>query len=340
MLQTGTGVDKSALAAAVRAQMKAAALDIVTWEVGEFSWESGRVVAADTWVDLDVAELIADTIETEPALVHASAAPPPPPPPLPATATASSTTIEAPVVPAQAEIHLAPIPIEDIEAPAPADAIQESATGGLRLAPELAPVEGQTFSIALVCTGNRFRSPITQAMLSARTIDCPLAIVSVGRPDARPGAALPEALEVARELGLDLSEHRARALTQRELKGFDLVLGFERTHVAEAIRFGGAPRDRAFTIMEFADLLSEIGPIRTNDPLERARVAVSRSNDHRRLVRKYGAAVDLVDPIGQTIGAYRNSAAQITRLVDRLVAGLFGVGVVKQTSPTPFWRGA
>ncbi|MEA2488192.1 MAG: low molecular weight protein-tyrosine phosphatase, partial [Actinomycetota bacterium] len=187
---------------------------------------------------------------------------------------------------------------------------------------------------------NRFRSPITEAMIRSRVHDVPLTIVSVGRHDARPGPALPEAMEVARELGLDLADHRARALVPRELKGFDLVLGFERSHVAEAIRLGGAPRDRAFTIMEFADLLSEIGPIRSTDPIERARLAVARAHDHRRLVRRYGTAVDLMDPIGQTIGAYRNSAAQIARLMERLVAGLFGDETAQRTSPTPFWRGA
>jgi protein-tyrosine phosphatase len=210
--------------------------------------------------------------------------------------------------------------------------------------PEPASAAQEAFSIAFVCTGNRFRSPITEAMIRSRVLDVPLTTVSVGRNDARPGPALPEAMEVAHELGLDLAGHRARALVPRELKGFDLVLGFERAHVAEAIRLGGAPRDRAFTLMEFADLLSEIGPIRSTDPLERARLAVTRAHDHRRLVRKYGMAVDLMDPIGQTIGAYRNSAAQIGRLMDRLIAGLFGKQPASQhaqgASSTPFWQGA
>lgn len=242
---------------------------------------------------------------------------------------------EAMASPAPADARLTSVPEER----ASSEQSVEGKGAGLTLAPPLrAPDE--TFSIAFVCTGNRFRSPITEALLHARAPEAPLTLVSVGREDARPGPALPEAIEVARELGVDLANHRARSLTPRELKGFDLVLGFERGHVAEAVRVGGAPRDRSFTLMEFTDLLTEIGPIRTDDPIERAKVAVRRAHDHRRLVRRHGIAVDLVDPIGQTIGAYRNSAAQIARLVDRLVAGLFGEASPRATSPTPFWRGA
>lgn len=337
VLETTSGVDRVALDEAVRQHMRESVVDVLSWEVGEFTWETGRVLAADVWIDLDVSELIAEPQELEHAVAPVGAplptraapgprAAPPPPPPMTTPSTPAA-------VPGPPEIHL-------VEDEGDSETLATRSPGGLRLAPEPAAAPAQTFAIAFVCTGNRFRSPITEAIMKSRISDVPLTTVSVGRHDARPGPALPEAMEVARELGLDLSGHRARALMPRELKSFDLVLGFERAHVAEAIRLGAAPRDRAFTIMELADLLSEIGPIRATDPIERARLAVTRANDHRRLVRRYGTAVDLVDPIGQTIGAYRNSAAQIARLTDRLIAGLFGTATEDNRSPAPFWRGA
>ena len=86
-------------------------------------------------------------------------------------------------------------------------------------------------------------------------------------------------MEIARELGLDLSEHRARGLAQVDLSRADLVLGFERRHIKSSVVESGAPREVSFTLPELVGLLGRIpGPPLPSDPAERARVRVRQAH--------------------------------------------------------------
>lgn len=85
-------------------------------------------------------------------------------------------------------------------------------------------------SILAVCIGNMCRSPIAEAQLR-HSLPAHIKIASAGL-DAPHGAnADATALEAALEVGLDISEHRARRLTADIAKEHDLILVMERSHI-------------------------------------------------------------------------------------------------------------
>jgi protein-tyrosine-phosphatase len=136
--------------------------------------------------------------------------------------------------------------------------------------------------------------------------------------DGRP--ALPEAVEIASELGLDLSNHRARGLARVDLSEADLVLGFEARHVKSSVVESGAPRQVSFTLPELVALLGRIpGPPLPSDPVERARVRVRQAN----ALRDGREAEELGDPLGLTVADQRRIASELASLTSQLAQLLF-----------------
>jgi protein-tyrosine phosphatase len=180
------------------------------------------------------------------------------------------------------------------------------------------------FRIAVLCTGNRFRSPLTAALLERRLHGLPVRIRSAGTLDLdRP--ALREAVELASQRGLDLSNHRTRLLPPSRLGRADLVLGFERAHLEAATEIGGSPPDVAFTLPELVGLLDHVEADPDLPPLERARRLVAAAAARRRETDPTGAeAPFLEDPLGQPYVVFVELAATLDRLVDRLARQLFG----------------
>ena len=131
---------------------------------------------------------------------------------------------------------------------------------------------------------------------------------------------MPEAVDIARELGLDLSEHRARGLGQVDLSRADLVLGFERRHVKSSVVEAGAPREVSFTLPELVRLLALIpGPPLPSDPAERARVRVRQAQ----ALRGRAEAEELGDPLGLTVRDQRQIAGELAHLTEELAELLF-----------------
>ena len=103
-------------------------------------------------------------------------------------------------------------------------------------------------SVLFVCTGNTCRSPFAEAV-ARREGQGDVESAGLG---AYPGDQPPEdAIVVARELGYDLSPHRARRLTEAMLERADVVVGMTAAHVAAV--GGGA------TLLGEADLEDPIG---------------------------------------------------------------------------------
>ena len=152
----------------------------------------------------------------------------------------------------------------------------------------------------------------------------PLRIVSLGTLDLGAKPALPEAVAIAEELGLDLSGHSSRTLGSAELDPFDLVLGFERRHVMASVVDANAHLDRTFTLPELAGLLQRLpGPPLPTDPVERARVRIRQAHAARPPGFRNSPLPELGDPLGKTLQAQRRAAAELSELVSELAAGLF-----------------
>jgi len=181
------------------------------------------------------------------------------------------------------------------------------------------------FRVVFVCTGNRFRSPLAAALLRQATDGVPVEISSAGTLELRGARALPEAQEAAMRFGVDLTEHRSRSVTEAPLHDADLVIGFERMHVATAVVDGGARRDRTFTLPELADLLAGIESPPSSTPVGNARdtvrrAAAARPKDNPKLL----SIAELPDPLGRSDEEQREIAERVRELTLQVRRSLFG----------------
>ncbi len=175
--------------------------------------------------------------------------------------------------------------------------------------------------VVVICSGNRFRSPIAEALLRRETEGLPVRVRSFGTMDLPESTVLPEALELAPGLGLDLTSHRSRPLTRQDLSGADLVIGFEPIHVSMAVVGAHARRERTFLITELVTGLEESPPQPEGGVVERARSAIHGADEARKAAP--GAVREIADPIGGPSAVYRRTADDVYSLTSRLAELLF-----------------
>lgn len=184
-------------------------------------------------------------------------------------------------------------------------------------------VPGSIFEVMFVCTGNRFRSPLAEAVFRRATAGLPVAVGSRGTLELGSIPPLPEATREGARLDLDLSAHRTHPLLGCELGGADLVVGFERMHVVTAVVEAHARRERTFTLPEIVGLLDRIGSAAARDGVERARRTVAAAGAARRDDPLRLNVPELADPLGGTPETFRRTADQVDELTRRLAVQLF-----------------
>lgn len=174
------------------------------------------------------------------------------------------------------------------------------------------------FEIVFVCTGNRNRSALAEAALRRALTGLPARVHSVGLLDLGPAPALPETLEVAPKFGLDVTEHRARCIGDVDLSGIDLVVGMELEHVAAAVVDHGAAPARTFTLLELADLLSDI-------PVEKRTDAASLIHQaHELRETRTRVRRGIPDPFGGPAQGFEEMAHLVVAACNQLAETLFG----------------
>jgi protein-tyrosine-phosphatase len=194
---------------------------------------------------------------------------------------------------------------------------------------------GGEFELVLLCTGNRIRSPIAEAFLRQLLVDLPVRLRSLGVLNLGAASPVPDAIEVATAAGLNIAEHRARALEDDDLSAADLVVGFERHHSSAAVVDGGARRERVFTLPELVELIEDSTVLPPGSPIERAHRAVAAAHALRS-ERATPLLAELTDPLGQARSLYTTTVTRIQDLTARLAVGLFGREAVRlENLPTP-----
>jgi len=192
------------------------------------------------------------------------------------------------------------------------------------------------FSIAFVCSGNRFRSPLAAAFVHRLTLGLPVRTESYGTLPVEDALPLPEAAEIAVCCGISLADHRSRYLNKASLENLDLLLGFEPAHVRQAVVDAKALRERSFTLADFVPLLP---PARGTPPaggevVGRARTLVADAG--KRIADPTGhRSTSIRDPFGGPWKVYRQTAFEIRELTIALVERLFGVTDVSGLPPVP-----
>jgi len=142
--------------------------------------------------------------------------------------------------------------------------------------------------VVFVCTGNTCRSPMAELLMRAelaKFLKCQLAdlenrgtlVISAGIAAAPGCPPASEAVQVMREYGLDLAPHEAQPLTEQLVRHADLILTMTQSHLQSIVE-------------------------RWPSAAERTRMLLPEG-------------VDVADPIGQTVGAYRHCAEQISAAV-------------------------
>ncbi|MGH2740773.1 MAG: hypothetical protein ACRDH6_09875 [Actinomycetota bacterium] len=181
--------------------------------------------------------------------------------------------------------------------------------------------------VLIVCTGNICRSPIAEGIFverSKRLLDGAVRVSSAGTWAVPGREPMPEAVGVARELGVDIGALESTRVSEELLERSDLVLTMTQEQRDEIIALVPTAAAKTFTLKELAALLDPMGaPSSANRTQALAQIAEA----HRRRTEETVTIADdeITDPLGLSIAAYRAVASEIANRIDALVHLLFGI---------------
>jgi low molecular weight protein-tyrosine phosphatase len=176
---------------------------------------------------------------------------------------------------------------------------------------------------------------LAEAFVRRLTLGLPVATESYGTLELEGTPALPEAVELARACGVDIGDHRSRWLGDASLGEIDLVVGFEEAHIRAAVVEAGAQRSHSFTFRHLARVLAALSDIPDEEAVTRARAAVRQADELRSSELPASIADNMRDPLGAPWKVQRETALEIHRLSQELVATLFRVTDNSGLPPLP-----
>jgi ribose 5-phosphate isomerase B len=112
-------------------------------------------------------------------------------------------------------------------------------------------------TILFVCTGNICRSPMAEGLFRHLTGKMGgkyrASSAGVGAVDGMPPST--HAVAAVKELGIDISHHRSRALTAAQVRAADLILGMTHGHAHAVALMHPQAAEKTFVLREFDDTL-------------------------------------------------------------------------------------
>lgn len=190
--------------------------------------------------------------------------------------------------------------------------------------------EKGAFAILVVCTGNICRSPAAERLLTRElSADLGVTVSSAGTHALIGESIAPLMTALLREDGIDTKDFSARMLTMQMLRDTNLVLTATRAHRAAVSAMHPPVVKRAFTLREFAAILSlpdAAARLSGVVPSARAADAVEWAGRYRGAL---SAALprpeyDILDPYGHDSADYRTCLAQLGPAVRTIAAALNG----------------
>ncbi len=155
---------------------------------------------------------------------------------------------------------------------------------------------------------------MAEGILRARAAEAGVAVEVSSAGLMQGGApATEDAIEVLRDLGVDISTHVSRRIDRDLLSGADLVVTMTRDHLREAVLTEPSVFPRIFPLKELVRRLDE------NPGADLAALNIGRSTaDYNGSM----AEDEVKDPIGRPRKVYAATAAELDALLSALVKSL------------------
>lgn len=185
--------------------------------------------------------------------------------------------------------------------------------------PHRAGREPEATRILFVCTANRCRSVMAEALARRRFAGSSFEFGSAGLLDG--GHPMPGAgIQVAAENGIDTSGHRSVRVDTARLQEWDLVLTMTREHERELVAVDPALWPRVFTLPQFARWLDET-PLGRHASI-RSWVELLAAGRPRAELIGSRAEDEIADPVDGPPSAWRALVRTLTSDLDRIAAHL------------------
>jgi protein-tyrosine phosphatase len=181
--------------------------------------------------------------------------------------------------------------------------------------------------VLVLCTANVCRSPMAEALLTRqlRALAAPVSVRSAGMlPGGEPPAT--EVISVMAGYGLDVSSHRSRRVTARDLDRADLTVAMARANLRHAVVLAPTAWPRAFTLKELLRRGEAIGARAPGEDLGRWLARAHRGRSQAALLGDCDDD-DVADPTGGPPRAYGETAAALSDLLGRLVDLCWGIAL-------------
>lgn len=184
--------------------------------------------------------------------------------------------------------------------------------------PEPVSLQRASLRVLTVCTANVCRSPVAEHLLHRHLtgVGHHAVVRSAGTHGGQLGVHR-HTLDAAAGLGLDLSDHRSRALTADLLRvdGADLVLTMTREHLRHVVALDPAVWPRAFTLKELLWRSQAVGV--AHDHVDEWLAAVAAGRRAADLMRP-DPTDDVADPYGGAASGHTVMVRELDQVCELL----------------------